>query len=264
MIPKQIHYCWFGGKPLPELAIKCIESWKKYLPDYEIKEWNESNFNVNTIPYTQEAYNAKKYAFVSDYARFWILYKYGGVYFDTDVELIRRMDDILQKGPYMGCESFLTTHYLNGALAPGLGFACEPNMSIIGKLINQYEHLHFSINGKLNPKTILAYTTEIFLQNGLILKDDIQESCGFTIYPPDYFNPLNKATNKIEATENTRSIHHYMASWESKSRINKYLRYIKYRIIIPCIPVSIIEKIVSFKKNKKEQKLNNIFRISEK
>ena len=92
-IPKVIHYCWFGGNPLPELAIKCIASWKNHLPDYEIKEWNESNFDVYRIVYTTEAYRLKKYAFVSDYARFWILYNYGGIYFDTDVEVIQSMDN---------------------------------------------------------------------------------------------------------------------------------------------------------------------------
>lgn len=105
MIPKIIHYCWFGRNPLPELAQKCIASWKKYLPDYEIKEWNEDNFDVNIIPYTAEAYAQKKYAFVSDYARFWILHKYGGIYFDTDVEVIRPIDDIIARGNFMGFET---------------------------------------------------------------------------------------------------------------------------------------------------------------
>ena len=105
MIPKTIHYCWFGGNPLPEMAIKCIESWKKFLPDYEIKQWDESNFDVNMIPYAAEAYKAKKYAFVSDFARFWILYNYGGLYFDTDVEVIKPMDNIIAKGPFMVCEN---------------------------------------------------------------------------------------------------------------------------------------------------------------
>ena len=105
MIPKIIHYCWFGHNPLPPLALKCIASWKKYLPDYEIKEWNEENFDVNIIPYTREAYAAGKYAFVTDYARFWILYKYGGIYFDTDVEMIRPIDDIIAAGGFMGYET---------------------------------------------------------------------------------------------------------------------------------------------------------------
>ena len=104
VIPKVIHYCWFGGNPLPELALKCIASWKKFLPDYEIKEWNERNFDVYQAPYIAEAYKLKKYAHVSDYARFWILYHYGGIYFDTDVEVIRPMDDILARGSFLGFE----------------------------------------------------------------------------------------------------------------------------------------------------------------
>ena len=104
MIPKIIHYCWFGGNPLPELAQKCIASWKKYCPDYEIKEWNETNFDLNCCDYVREAYEAKKWAFVSDYARFWILYHEGGVYFDTDVEVPKPIDTIVEKGSFMGCE----------------------------------------------------------------------------------------------------------------------------------------------------------------
>ena len=103
-IPKVIHYCWFGGNPLPELAKKCIASWRKYLPDYEIKEWNEQNFDVNQVMFTEEAYKLKNYAYVSDYVRFWVLYHYGGIYFDTDVEVIRPLDDIIARGSFLGFE----------------------------------------------------------------------------------------------------------------------------------------------------------------
>ena len=120
MIPKVIHYCWFGRNPLPKSALKCIDSWRKFFPDYEIKEWNEDNFDVNIIKYTQDAYNAKKYAFVSDYARIWILYNYGGVYFDTDVEVISPMTDIIEKGPFMGFEINNSTEN-KIAVNPGLG-----------------------------------------------------------------------------------------------------------------------------------------------
>ena len=116
VIPKIIHYCWFGGKPLPEEAKKCIDSWKKYLPDYEIKEWNESNFDINSIAYTAEAYEARKYAFVSDYARYKILYEHGGIYFDTDVEVIAPMDDLLAKGPFMGQEDYLSAISLHNEI----------------------------------------------------------------------------------------------------------------------------------------------------
>lgn len=118
MIPKVIHYCWFGGNPLPEDAKKCIASWKKYLPDYEIKEWNESNFDVNCCPYVKEAYEAKKYAFVSDYARFHVLYQEGGLYFDTDVEVIKNMDCIIAAGNFMGFEKSLATKQQESGATP--------------------------------------------------------------------------------------------------------------------------------------------------
>lgn len=140
MIPKVINYCWFGGNPLPASAQKCIASWRKYLPDYEIKEWNESNFDVNIIPYTAEAYKAKKYAFVSDYARFWILYRYGGLYFDTDVEVIRNMDDIIANGAFMGLEkkqAGATPTQLG--VAPGLGLGVNPGLGLYKELLDVYD-----------------------------------------------------------------------------------------------------------------------------
>lgn len=136
MIPKKIHYCWFGRNPLPESALKCIASWRKYLPDYEIIEWNEDNFDVNSIPYTRQAYESKKYAFVSDYARFKILYEHGGLYFDTDVEVIRPMDDIIAKGPFMGFEINPCTERPQGAVNPGLGLGAVAQMPIYLSLIH--------------------------------------------------------------------------------------------------------------------------------
>lgn len=129
MIPKVIHYCWFGRNELPEKAKQCIESWKKFCPDCEIREWNEQNFDLNCCDYVREAYQAKKWAFVSDYARFQILYNYGGMYFDTDVEVIRSLDDLQNKGPYIGFEEGKRTHTgMNYQVNPGLGLACEPRM----------------------------------------------------------------------------------------------------------------------------------------
>ena len=131
MIPKTIHYCWFGGKDLPEDAQKCIASWRKFLPDYEIKEWNEQNFDVNSIPYTAEAYRAGKYAFVSDYARMLILYQHGGLYFDTDVEVIKPLDDIVTRGPFMGYEIEPDGNQTETtATNPGLAIGAEPGMDI--------------------------------------------------------------------------------------------------------------------------------------
>lgn len=214
MIPKIIHYCWFGGNPLPEMALKCIASWKYFFPDYEIKEWNESNFDVNSIPYTAEAYKLKKYAFVSDYARFLILYKYGGVYFDTDVEVIRHMDDIIEKGPFMGCENDPEGGDATIAVNPGLGLGVTPGLGLFKEILEYYKNLSFyKEDGTQNTTTIVAYTTEILFAHGLKNIGDIQIVDGIFIYPKDYFCPKDYYTNELIITSNTRSIHHYSATW---------------------------------------------------
>ncbi len=219
-IPKIIHYCWFGRNPLPESAQKCIASWKKFFPDYEIKEWNEDNFDVNIIPYTKEAYAAKKYAFVSDYARFWILYNHGGLYFDTDVEVIRPMSDIVERGPFMGCEK----PYVEGAtpktlgVAPGLGLGVNPGLGLIKEILDEYEKFSFlNDDGSLNLTTIVEYTTNILCRHGMRNTPDVQLVAGCYIYPSDYFSPKNVDTRELNITENTRSIHHYDASWASEA-----------------------------------------------
>lgn len=202
MIPKTIHYCWFGGKPLPKSSLKCINSWRKFFPDYEIREWNESNFNVNMIPYTAEAYRAKKYAFVSDFARFWILHEYGGIYFDTDVEVIRSMDDIVAKGPFMGMEN-------EDAIAPGLGLAVGSGHSIYEWYIEYFRDKHFTSE---QPSMIPVLTAKME-EEGWNNKTEIQIIDGITIYPPDYFCPQAMMGAPIVLTDNTRSIHHFDATW---------------------------------------------------
>lgn len=227
MIPKIIHYCWFGRNPLPESAKKCIDSWRKFLPDYEIKEWNEDNFDVNIIPYTQQAYEAKKYAFVSDYARFWILYHHGGVYFDTDVEVIRPMDDIIERGPFMGrekgafikdiCDNHIVAKGDAGlGIAPGLGLGVNPGLGLYKEFLDLYDTLKFKKDdGSLNTKTIVSYTTEILLNHGLNENnEEPQEVAGVWVYPPDVFCPMDHTqANKIKITERTVSIHLYDCSW---------------------------------------------------
>ncbi|MBR1775005.1 MAG: glycosyl transferase [Bacteroidales bacterium] len=229
MIPKVIHYCWFGRNPLPPLAVKCIESWKKFLPNYEIKEWNEDNFNVDMIPYTSEAYKAKKYAFVSDYARFWILYNYGGLYFDTDVEVIKPLDDIIAKGNFMGCEGEYDKNLAKkinqqdkkGAtalgVAPGLGLGINPGLGLLQELLDKYATLHFiNFDGTYNQKTIVQYTTELLCKHGLKYTDKIQQVADVLVYPKEYFCPKSVDTWNIDITINTYTIHHYDGSWLNK------------------------------------------------
>jgi len=237
MIPKIIHYCWFGHNQLPDMAQKCIASWRKFFPDYEIKEWNEDNFNVNIIPYTQQAYEAKKYAFVSDYARFWILYNYGGLYFDTDVEVIRPMDDIVDKGPFIGIEvpakKGIVPYVAPGlglGLNPGLGLGVNPGLGLYQRILEYYSSLSFrNEDGSLNQTTIVAHTTEVLTELGLQPIDGIQQVAGVWIYPADFFNPLDSLTGKLNITENTRSIHWYMNSWSDTSKMYNWLSRMSHR-----------------------------------
>ena len=210
-IPKIIHYCWFGGNPLPELAQKCIASWKKFCPDYEIKEWNESNYDVRKIQYTAQAYDAKKYAFVSDYARFDILYKYGGVYLDTDVELIKSLDKIIKQGAFCGVEQL-------GALNTGLGMATPTESQIFREILDSYQSDKFiNTDGSFNLKTVVTRVSDILKKHGFSNKDGIQEIAGFRIYPTEYFCPKSYL-GEINLTENTYSIHHFGASWQDISK----------------------------------------------
>lgn len=227
MIPKKIHYCWFGGNPLPKSAKKCIASWKKYFPEYEIIEWNEDNYDINKIPYIKQAYEAKKYAFVSDYARFDILYHEGGVYFDTDVEVIKSFDDILSNGPFMGCEidglvSLKTNCIYQGdsksdaLINPGLGIAAAPGLRLYKEILDYYSTQYFlHSDGTLNTETVVTRTTKILKEHGLKNIKGIQQVEGITIYPKEFFNPLNSNTGELDKTENTHSIHWYSMTWLS-------------------------------------------------
>ena len=206
-IPKMIHYCWFGRSDKPELVLKCIKSWKEFLPDYEIIEWNEDKFDVNIIPYTKEAYEAKKYAFVADYARFWILYNYGGLFFDTDVEIIKPLGEIISKGPFMGKEEKL---YVN----PGLGIGCPKAFPLYKELIDIYSLEHFrKEDGSLNKKTIVHYTSELLLAKGLKKDNKVQNIEGLLVYPQEFFCPCSYKSDKFKITKNTHTIHHYAATW---------------------------------------------------
>ena len=183
------------------------------MPTYEIREWNEDNFDVNIIPYTAEAYKMKKYAFVSDYARFWILYRYGGLYFDTDVEIIRSMDDIIAHGPFMGCENGAGRGAMMLGVAPGLGLGSPPGLALYKDFLDFYKPLSYISEAKKESDTVVKYTTQIMCRYGLRDSSEIQEVAGVRIYPKEYFCPKDYDTGKLKITLNTVSIHHYGASW---------------------------------------------------
>ena len=209
-ISQIIHYCWFGGKPLPKSVRRCIASWREFFPDCEIREWNERNFDVNAVAYTREAYERGKYAFVSDYARFDILYRCGGIYFDTDVEVIGRFDDILARGAFMGIEKDGDAVGVN----PGLGLGAEPEMELYGAMLDHYAGLRFADDcGVQTEGTVVKHTTDVLKRFGFVCEDREQCVAGVRIYPNDWFNPLDDATGRLTITGNTRSIHHYSKTW---------------------------------------------------
>lgn len=209
MIPKIIHYCWFGGKPLPQMALNCIESWKKYCPDYEIKEWNESNFDINELQYTKEAYEAKKYAFVADVARLKALYEFGGIYMDTDMELLKNIDDLMNNKFFLGFES---AECVNLAIC-----GSEAKSDILQEMLNYYKTHNFMLkNNQLNTTTIVKIMTNILVGRNLKLNGELQKIDDCAIYPTDYFYPKSLVTNTTKITDNTYAIHHYDGSWRSE------------------------------------------------
>ena len=247
MIPKIIHYCWFGGSPLPEYAINCINSWKKYCPDYTIKEWNESNFDVNACVYIKQAYENKKWAFVSDYARFWILYNYGGIYLDTDVEIIKPIDSIVHNGAFMGYEAYCNIEFLNPGhehlINPGLGMGARKGMEFYKKILDYYDSQKFiKDDGTINICTVVERVTEQLKKEEINLDGNITIVNDITIYPEDFFCPLNYANGKLNITDNTVSIHHYETSWQSKK--DKFKMSVKRRL--PSKLVSFIMRLKSW------------------
>jgi mannosyltransferase OCH1-like enzyme len=231
MIPKIIHYCWFGRNTLPKSAQKCIESWKFFFPDYEIKEWNEDNFDVNIIPYTTEAYNAKKYAFVSDFARFWILHNEGGVYFDTDVEVVRDMRPLVGEGPFMGFE-LNPVNNVNRKMRvnPGLGLGVNVGHHFYKEIIDLYSNMHWVSykDSNIEMPTVVDYTTSMLIDKGLKEINSQQTIEGIHIYLEDVFCPISIADGKLRITDNTFAIHWFDQSWQSPLR--KYGRKVLLKL----------------------------------
>ncbi len=214
MIPKIIHYCWFGGKDLPIEVRKCMESWKKMCPDYEIIRWDESNFDVNQNPFIKAAYEAKKWAFVSDYARLKVVYDNGGIYLDTDVELRKNLDSLREHGCYIGIQQ---NEFLCNT---GLGFGATKSNPVVLKMLESYDDLTFSESHtlelscpRLNNAVIRSY--------GLVSNTEITDLPEVTVYPPQYFDPYG---GKNLLCDETYSIHHYAASWTSEK--NQFKRKI--------------------------------------
>ncbi|HAT4134360.1 glycosyl transferase [Clostridium perfringens] len=212
MIPKIIHYCWFGKKDKPTIVKKCIDSWHIYLPDYKIIEWNEENFDFNNNKYAKEAYKEGKFAFVSDVVRIEVLYKYGGIYMDTDVEVFKSFNDLLDSDNcIIGFEekNYIATSFI----------ATIPKHQLIGEFLSVYRNISFyDENGNINETTNVKKLTEILISKGLkrdgkfqILENNI------TIYPQEYFSPYDYINFVLNITNNTYCIHHFYVSWMNKT-----------------------------------------------
>lgn len=239
MIPKIIHYCWFGGKPEPEDVKKCIASWKKYLPDYKIIRWDETNYDVHRNKYMSDAYKERKWAFVSDYCRLDVVYLYGGIYLDTDVEVLRSWDDLLTEEMFCGFEirdpivikDITKVEY---SVAFGLGFGCKQKHPVIKEMLDLYEKLNFYNNdGSLNLIACPRYQTEVLCNHGLIPNNETQRFDSGIAFSPEYFCPQSNITDKmLMLTDRTYSIHHFSRTWQTGTQrllirnvLNKWLPY---------------------------------------
>lgn len=218
MIPKIIHYCWFGGKPLPKLAVRCKESWAKFFPYFEIREWNERNFDVNANAYTKYCYEHGLWAYLSDFVRLVVVEREGGLYFDTDVEVVRRPDELLGScTAYFGWE---TPEYIN----TGLGFAAEAHHPAVVAMIGMYDGL--VVDGKYRYEEMQGcpqLNTAALEPHGIRRDGTEQEVCGARILPKDCLCPLNDATGVLTKTPRTVSIHWFsksphgkLAAWRSR------------------------------------------------
>lgn len=220
MIPKIIHYCWFGRGEMPQLAKDCIASWQKYMPDWEYKLWSEDNFDVASNPYTQEAYDAKKFAFVTDYVRLFALKKYGGVYMDTDVEILKPLDDLLNLTAFTGYEGSKHKPPVTGLMAS------EPNGVWVSEQLDYYQDRHFLLeSGSLDLTTNTQTISRIMRTNGFVADGKYQVYKDLHIFPVEYFCP-RQTTGEYLKTENTYCDHHFMGSWDSQHSAHWLVKYI--------------------------------------
>lgn len=215
MIPKIINYCWFGKNPLPRSVKRCIESWAKYCPDYKIVEWNELNFDIHCHPFVESAYKSQAWAFVSDYARLKIIYENGGIYMDTDIELLKNIDFLLENKMYIGIQQ------QKKLCNTGLGFGAEAHHPIVKQMLEKYDNLIYS-NDIAESIACPYLNSEVIQKQGYVESDEVQTINDVTVYPPRYMDPLSPGDAKNLLCNDTFSISHYAASWTSGS--NRFKR----------------------------------------
>lgn len=219
---KTIHYFWFGNNPKPKIFFQCLESWKKWLPEWDIKEWNENNVDVNINEYTRNAYSKKNWSFVSDYFRCSILEEYGGLYLDIDVEIIGNLNELLKDKPFLGFE-------YSGFVASGLiMYFPKAHHPVLKDMMKIIEAKSKSLDNQVIKTTMVYWFTDYLKEHGLVINDTKQEIVGVTIYPCEYFCPISPTWKFQRFTKNTYTLHHYYGSWFSKKAMNqiKLKRYL--------------------------------------
>ena len=227
IIPKKIHYFWFGKGKIPEENRKCIDSWKRHCPDYEIIKWTEDNYDITKCRYMQQAYESRKWGFVPDYARLDVIYQYGGIYLDTDVELIKNLDDLLYQDAFVGFQRDFW-------VALGLGFGGKSGNSIFKEMREEYEKENFIQEGnKLNLTASPYYQTKVLRRHGLKCNNQLQYVNDITVFPTEVLDPQGYSFGSIKITKNTYSIHHYNESWvdiiQRENNKRKYMEVESFR-----------------------------------
>jgi len=226
IIPKIIHYCWFGRGQMPELAVKCIKSWKTFLPDYTLKLWNEDNFEIESVQYVKEAYIARKFAFVTDYVRLYALYHEGGIYMDTDVEILKSLDDLLVLPAFSGYESNRYSNFPTGLMAS------KANGIWVKEQLDYYTNKSFiNSDGSFDLTTNTYTISRIMIENGFELNGKYQiYKNEMHCFPSDYFCPLS-STRVLNLTKNSYCIHHFAGSWHEKTLKQQFKSFITQKII---------------------------------
>lgn len=231
MIPKIIHYCWFGRGEMPQLAKDCIASWHKYMPEWEYKLWNEDNFDVNSIPYTKEAYEARKYAFVTDYVRLYALYTEGGVYMDTDVEALKSYEDLLGLPAFTGYEGSKFMPPVTGTMASEAGGIWVKNQ------LAEYDDAHFiKPDGTLDLMTNTVRISSSMKRKGFVQDGKYRVFEGMYIFPTEYFCP-RQTTGEVLLTDNTYCDHHFMGTWADEKKKMPFI----LKIVGPKLRVKLIK-----------------------
>lgn len=237
MIPKTIHFIWFGGNPYPEKVQYCMDSWKKHLPDYQFKLWNEETFDINAYPFTRDAYRMKKYAFVSDFVRIYALANEGGIYLDTDVEVLKSFDDLLKERVVLGTDD-------SGNLTALM--AAEKNHPYFRHILGIYENRSFFLdNGELNTEVNNLLLERELANWGFYVENRKQHlRDGIEVFPDDYFHVVSLVSGHTNRTKNSYAIHWHTLLWVSwKTRV---IRYLRMKVLVPILGRKLYETLTSF------------------